>query len=630
MELNFLNLRNVPKGLLKFKFLIKYKYQIALSLALIILGSLKARYMFTPAEGWWNAYARFIADGEVPYRDFNLLVPPGMPYLTWICTAVLGNNFLNFRLVGVAFSACLGLGLFALLQRITNSIRSATLSFLAVVLLYSSAAPLPFDYNYFALGFLIFACVFLDKSSPNEEDVRNESKNISKFPLLSGFCIFISLMFKLNFAIFFILFYLMTQSRNLVKNGVKGIGGEFPLFLLGLVAPTTIYICYLYFTDSLSAFIQNIIIDAPAAKGNSQGNFSNSLFRWIKNLFTQNSLHNQFLFLLTISFLILSIRSIYLLYLKENSRARAADFTLRFGALCILVNSIFFTYSYIKYGKPLYFSHLSNSVTNFVLSWTYFLPIIMIIAIFLATLIKPLNQPILLWLSMSVIFCDGSSGGIDWYGAAIPLVYLIGLVCERYLPFSFFDSFILIFACFLAVGVTSKWADNTYNWWGLNSGPSYISNTSINAGIATGIKLNASDAQVYTLVNNKIRTSGYCRDKMLAFPSVPYFILNNEGKFIDKSNAQYWFDFISQASVAKAVSALESNPPDIFVVLNLPEFVWQGHASAFNAGHEYAQRKMLALSNQLVTLGYKDFNYKLQASPGYSISIFESPRCPGE
>jgi len=300
---------------------------------------------------------------------------------------------------------------------------------------------------------------------------------------------------------------------------------------------------------------------------------------------------------------------------------------VRIVAVGIVINCAIYLYIYIEYGKVLYFSHLSKNVSTFILSWTYFLPIVLTLLLFAISIWKPFSHSLLLILSLSLIFCDGSSGGIDWYGAAIPLVYLTGLVLEKYLQFAFFDPLILICSCLFVVGVVTSWADNTYNWWGLNSGASYNAKATINIGLAKGLKVNNGDVGTYEAVNSKIRSFGSCRERMLAFPSIPYFILSNNGKSVDSSNAQYWFDFISQSNVRKAISSLQKSPPDVYVSLNLPEFVWQGHSKAFNGGEEYAQRDFVSFGDDLVAHNYKKFTYLLSSSPGYSVSIFANPRC---
>jgi hypothetical protein len=46
-------------------------------------------------EGWWHVYSRWLSEGLIPYKDFNLIVPPGMPYLNWFITSIIGENFLD-------------------------------------------------------------------------------------------------------------------------------------------------------------------------------------------------------------------------------------------------------------------------------------------------------------------------------------------------------------------------------------------------------------------------------------------------------------------------------------------------------------------------------------------------------
>ena len=50
----------------------------ALLLFVLVFGiSLSVVNISAPlTEGWWHVYARWIDQGRIPYKDFELLVPP--------------------------------------------------------------------------------------------------------------------------------------------------------------------------------------------------------------------------------------------------------------------------------------------------------------------------------------------------------------------------------------------------------------------------------------------------------------------------------------------------------------------------------------------------------------------------
>ena len=114
-------------------------------------------------EGWWHVYARWIDQGRVPYKDFELLVTPGFPYITWFFKHLVGEEFLHLRIVGLVFQAGIALLLFLVLSKHVSKLTSAGLATLGTTLLYSGTAAIPFDYNYFAVFFAILSVFFLQK-----------------------------------------------------------------------------------------------------------------------------------------------------------------------------------------------------------------------------------------------------------------------------------------------------------------------------------------------------------------------------------------------------------------------------------------------------------------------------------
>ena len=52
-------------------------------------------------EGWFSTYADMILSGKVPYRDFELVLPPLYTYLVAAVNLVFGNHLIVWRIIGM-------------------------------------------------------------------------------------------------------------------------------------------------------------------------------------------------------------------------------------------------------------------------------------------------------------------------------------------------------------------------------------------------------------------------------------------------------------------------------------------------------------------------------------------------
>ena len=92
------------------------------------------------------------------------------------------------------------------------------------------------------------------------------------------------------------------------------------LNIFGVAFPICFTIFYFALNGALKYFLHAIFVDAPAAKGDAKGNFSNSLFRWIRNMFAANSLKYQVICIFVILFILVSLKLIHREYWHNFSK----------------------------------------------------------------------------------------------------------------------------------------------------------------------------------------------------------------------------------------------------------------------------------------------------------------------
>jgi hypothetical protein len=178
----------------------------ALMLFLLVLGvSLSVVNISAPlTEGWWHVYARWIEQGRIPYRDFELLVPPGYPYLMWVLTHLVGEQFLHLRILGSLLESVIAIQLFYIFKGMIGKFLAFILAFFGTIYLYSGTASITYDYHYFAVFFLLGAGLLLNKS--NFFTVNVFSKADSRLYVMAGICVALSSLIKQTYAISFGLF----------------------------------------------------------------------------------------------------------------------------------------------------------------------------------------------------------------------------------------------------------------------------------------------------------------------------------------------------------------------------------------------------------------------------------------
>ncbi len=141
----------------------KWEHQDTVFLGLLLLltfcfNILHVNKFYTITEGWFQDFGRYILDGEVPYRDFYLFVPPIWPLMMTVITALSDNLFLAFRIYGV-LERLLVVGLAFLILRRSFRADQVFIALLAASAIYISNIQDIF-YGYYQTS-LLFILVLL-------------------------------------------------------------------------------------------------------------------------------------------------------------------------------------------------------------------------------------------------------------------------------------------------------------------------------------------------------------------------------------------------------------------------------------------------------------------------------------
>lgn len=592
----------------------------------LLIGLLKIKKYAPLTEGWWTVYSRWLNEGKVPYLDFNLLVPPGMPYINQFFTGVFSENFLTLRYLGLGLQTIISIYIFKLFNKVTSRVKALLISILVIQIFYSTEVVITFDYNYFAICFLIIGIFHFEKAISSD----NSSRNMFHYFLMGIFLGFSSLV-KLNFVFFFSIFLIFSEIFRRFTHSKSNLEGRNVFSLLGGFLSSWIpWIIYSVAAGAFTQFLRAVFLEAPSAKGS----LTASLMGWIIRLPDQFNLSKNIIVYILCFFALLGIDKVWLnengFQNRLNSLANKRKFRLVLWSLFIFASS-YLSFTVVTKGNFYELTNTMSALGNLLLTISRVMPVWFVIYLWIKSIVNReyLEFLPLCLLSISLVFATGSSGGLNWYGTAVPFGLLIAFFWNKIIHENTFLLFAGIIVPVILGALLTNWALSPYNWWGLRTVESYKATNTITQGLMTGLKTDSVSLATIRIVQNDLNPAKNCQGGLFSFPSIPLFLLE-AGTQPKGKDAIFWFDFVSQGNVLKATDEIKKSPPDAAVILDVPDFVWNAHSKGFNQGINYKQRELVKTLMNLEKLGYKKRVLPLFSSPGYSIITLVNKNCKRE
>ena len=598
-------------------------------------------------EGWWHVYSRWLSEGLIPYKDFNLIVPPGMPYLNWFITNVLGENFLQLRYFGVFAAAVMAVLIYSMLSRVLDQTYGIILTLSGVLLFYSTEVVVMFDYNYCAIFFLVLGSFFWQKSL--DGDLQKSLKH--RYALLSGFALGFSFLIKFNFVFYFILFLTVSQivkflSNSSLKFRRESVEGLF-LVAAGFIVPVFSLLLYFILNGAFFPLYQSLFLEAPAAKGG----FPATLVNWIGYLRSSFSFRLEFA---TFVFFILSLYGadrVLFPALIELDRKSIKHFRIRriltfnriwiSGFTATLGVSLFSIYLAAWHGEIGFIAVLTKQLAHLALSHSFVIPVFFTIFGFMWSVWKAGReywQPLFI-LSLSLIWATGSSGGLNWYATGFASAFMIAWLTKLVTFHVYWKPILTLYLIAVFTSLSITWSQTPYSWWGYRTAPTFETSVTSPDGLTEGLRFDRGNFFIFNRVKEEIARARSCEGGTLVFPNMPIFQLDNDVSPAGKSGV-YWFDFTSKRAVMEDLGTFRAKPPSSIVLLKVPQGVWDGHSNAFNAGKPfYAQKQLYSYlksfesDSSYVSKTYvlpKDGEYepyRLGDRSGYSLQVITKKNC---
>ena len=193
-------------------------------------------YSIITSDAIWNfGFSYAIARGEVPYVDFNMVVPPFSPFV-YLIPFLFSHSYIVYLL----FHSILFVVLFCFLEKLFGN-KVYLLLILLVFPLPSFLIPIIFPGYNFLLILLFTLLLYLEKKKCNDYIIG----------ILLGLCIFT----KQSVGVFFVLpslYYLFKDRKKFLKR------------LLGVFGVCLVFLGYFLLSGSFFAFLISLLLDKLA------------------------------------------------------------------------------------------------------------------------------------------------------------------------------------------------------------------------------------------------------------------------------------------------------------------------------------------------------------------------------
>lgn len=242
--------------LTKLKQIIYSNVFIFLIIFLIISPIILNRPLNNLDEIWNYNFARNMADGLVPYKDFNMVTTPLLPFICSIFLKIFGNELIIMRILACILVSFIFLMTYLLLKKLKVNFYYINLCLLSLIFIFKDHICI--DYNFATLFFTLILIYLEIKYILKNTNYFNGSLLFHFFiGILSGACILLKQSTGIFICLACIIYpILFIKNKNTFKSFIKITF----IRILGILMPILLLIFYLFLTHSFYDFIDYTIL----------------------------------------------------------------------------------------------------------------------------------------------------------------------------------------------------------------------------------------------------------------------------------------------------------------------------------------------------------------------------------
>lgn len=237
------------KSYLKLHYL---SFLIFIGIALAISPIILSRNLSDLDEIWNYNFARNIADGLVPYRDFNMLQTPLLPFIAGLFLKLFGNELIVMRILAILLISSIFFMIYKILRILkVHILYNLSFLFILFILLQNYIC---IDYN-FAILLLTLILIYLELKNFNNSNIRVSHSFI--VGLICGCCILLKQSTGALISFASVIFPIFTF-RNKIE--WKAYFKFSIIKILGMLIPIILLVIYLICNHALIDFVDYTIL----------------------------------------------------------------------------------------------------------------------------------------------------------------------------------------------------------------------------------------------------------------------------------------------------------------------------------------------------------------------------------
>lgn len=564
---------------------------------------------FPLTEGWFSAYAKLIANGMVPYRDFHLFMPPLYPLQLAAFSSVFGESFLALRLVGIGLILSMAAAVYALFARSFPAFVACFATIVSMVYYQSGVAHITYDFTQFVTAYALFSIFFIVKHCERrpEPAQRLDGKG-ALFVSLAGLFASAAFLVKQSNGAFIAASCGLAVLLGSARWGARYAARSGAVFAASAMAPLALVAGWLLYRGALRACVDQVFFGAIQSKGS----LDSILFAWTKGLFTPGyviQLKKILLWLAPLAVFSWSLERFGWGHRPGFLQGRRLNAALIIASVLLALACVAIPFYYPEFARRTLAAPGVFLVNNVIIVSTAFS--ILASAVGLALLVlKPerLNVAVFVpaLVSLGLVSGNGTSAGIGEISCFLGLGLLLATLMSLRADFFIGKAACLVLGLSYMTLLVSNKYDAPYAWWsveqpGIRSGlrPADIDKLE-------GFRLSEETARILAEVTGELRSAAAPGEPVLSFPHMPVFYLLSD-RWPDLKAVVHWFDFLPDDKAEEEARRLVQNPPKAIVCLDLPEFVWSSHERLFRHGKRMGQRSIREAIDRLTAGG----RYKL-------------------
>jgi hypothetical protein len=458
------------------------------------------------------------------------------------------------------------------------------LAFFGNIYLYSGAASITYDYHYFAIFFILGAGLFLQKS--NFFDTKAFLKSDSRLYIVAGVCIALSSLIKQTYAIAFGLFIALYLIVRIIyeKHCWKIVIKKLAYFFLPWLSILILVALYFAGYGSLNQMIQQVFLGATQVKGST----NTIAFKWLSGLWEPFwiSYNARSIVILIFACFIFSVLTKRWKFLKTFPHSENLTLTIAAGILVLTLVLIRLNIIDSKH-------EIASQIWQIVRETMFLAPLLVLV--YMLIRFRKLDSPWtpLIIIGLAFIWGNGMSAGLTEYGTFFSSITAFAFIVSLFGLNKIISLTALITVFITSAVMYGNRLVQPYTWWEYSTPSVNEATVTSEIGLTKGLKFSQAGYKEFEEISFKLNAMS-CRGEIVTYPHIPLFALDANRLPAGKT-AVYWYDFVSEKTLASETLRIKINPPAAIIQMNLFG-VEQKHISLFEGGS--LNRKVFELTTQ--------------------------------